>query len=96
MTDEIRENAERAIRRLQEIGQPEHARHIERALGSRIADVFPLTLREACQTVLTAIEAIDPNTEMLLEQLRGKIDRLLTPRHDEEPPDDVPSGNPGA
>lgn len=92
MTDDIRENAERAIRRLQEIGQPEQAGHIERALGSRIADVIPLTLREACQTVLTAIEAIDPNTEMLLEQLRGKIDMLLTPQHDEEPPNDTSAG----
>jgi len=31
--------------------------------------------------VLTAIEAIDPNTEMLLEQLRARIDTLLTPHH---------------
>lgn len=56
---------------------------IEDADGG-FADALPLTLREACQTVLTAIEAIDPNMEMLLEQLRAKIDHLLTPTHDPE------------
>lgn len=84
MTDEIREKTEAAIRQLNEIGRPEEAQHLRRALGTQIADAFPLALREACQTVLTAIEAIDPNTEMLLEQLRGTIDRLLTPHHTPE------------
>jgi hypothetical protein len=98
MTDEIRENAERAIRRLQEIGHPEHAKHLERALSTRIAEVFPLALREALQTVLTAIEALDPTTEMLLEQLRAKVDALLTPQHPEESSDgsDKSGGKQGA
>ncbi len=86
MTDEIREKAEAAIRQLHEIGRPEEAGHLQVALGTQIADAFPLTLREACQTVLTAIEAIDPNTEMLLEQLRGKIDAFLTPHHEADAP----------
>ena len=86
MTDEIREKAEKAIRQLHEIGRPEEAQHLHNALGTQIADAFPLTLREACQTVLTAIEAIDPNTEMLLEQLRGRIDALLTPHHEADAP----------
>lgn len=104
MTEEVRQQAERVIRQLQQDGHTEEARHLERALetdslgtetldspspetvgaeslGTRIADAFPLALREACQIVLTAIEAIDPNTEMLLEQLRAKIDALLTPQH---------------
>ena len=81
MTDEIREKAENAIRQLDEIGRPEEAERLRNALGTQIADAFPLVLREACQTVLTAIEAIDPNTEMLLEQLRAKIDTALTPHH---------------
>ena len=81
MTDEIREKAENAIRQLDEIGRPEEAQRLRIALGTQIADAFPLVLREACQTVLTAIEAIDPNTEMLLEQLRAKIDAALTPHH---------------
>ncbi len=92
MTDEIREKAKDAIQRLQELGRPEEARHLEHALGTRIADAFPLTLREACQTVLTAIEALDPNTEMLLEQLRAKIDTLLTPQHPEDQAGKVKTG----
>ncbi len=86
MTDEIREKTEAAIRQLNEIGRPEEAQHLRHALGTQIADAFPLTLREACQTVLTAIEAIDPNTEMLLEQLRSRIDMLLTPHHTPDGP----------
>ncbi len=111
MTEEVRQQAERVIRQLQQDGHTEEARRLERALetvslgtdtldspgtedvgaeslGTRIADAFPLALREACQTVLTAIEAIDPNTEMLLEQLRAKIDALLTPQHPGEPSKD--------
>jgi hypothetical protein len=86
MPDEIRKQAEDTIQHLHEAGHPEEARHLEHALGTQIADALPLTLREACQTVLTAIEAIDPNTEMLLEQLRGKIDAYLTPHHPADEP----------
>lgn len=94
MVDQVREKARQVIRQLQEKGRPEEAQHLENALGSSFADAFPLVLREACQTVLTAIEAIDPNTEMLLEQLRAKIDTLLTPRHPAEPSptDDTAAG----
>jgi hypothetical protein len=52
------------------LAQPE-AEHLERALATNVADAFLLTLRDACQTVLTAIEAIDPNTEILLEQVQN-------------------------
>ena len=99
MVNEIREQTEDAIRQLREAGHLKEAQQLESALDSGsldaatpdiedadggFADALPLTLREACQTVLTAIEAIDPNMEMLLEQLRAKIDRLLTPTHDPE------------
>ena len=99
MVNEVREQTEDAIRQLREAGHLKEAQQLESALdsgnldaatpdaeteSSGFADVLPLTLREACQTVLTAIEAIDPNMEMLLEQLRAKIDHLLTPTHDEE------------
>ena len=99
MVNEVREQTEDAIRQLREAGHLKEAQQLESALdsgsldaatpdveteSSGFADALPLTLREACQTVLTAIEAIDPNMEMLLEQLRAKIDHLLTPTHDEE------------
>ena len=88
MIDEVRERTERIIRELRETGRVHEADDLQRALRTPIADAFPLALREACQTVLTAIEAIDPNTEMLLEQLRTKIDLLLTPYHPVEPTED--------
>jgi hypothetical protein len=98
MVNEVREQTEDAIRQLREAGHLKEAQQLETALDSGsldgatpdveseggLVDALPLTLREACQTVLTAIEAIDPNMEMLLEQLRAKIDNLLTPKHDHE------------
>ena len=92
MTEEIRKDAQHAIRQLQAIGRPQDARHLEHALGTQLADAFPLALRESCQTVLPAIESIDPNTEMLLEQLRAKVDALLTPKHPVQP-DQTDTGN---
>lgn len=35
------------------------------------------TLREACQTILTTIEALDPKTQLLAEELRLEIDKRL-------------------
>jgi hypothetical protein len=43
-----------------------------------------LALREVCQTALTAIEAIDPATETMLEELRLEIDKRLARRHTSE------------
>jgi hypothetical protein len=85
MVDEAREKTERIIRELQELGRHEEAEHLERALSEKIEDALLLALREACQVVLTAIEAIDPNTEMLLEDLRLTIDKHLTRHHGGKP-----------
>ena len=80
MVDEAREKTEHIIHELQELGRHKEAEHLELALSEKIEDALLLALREACQVVLTAIEAIDPNTEMLLEELRLEIDKRLT-RH---------------
>jgi len=85
MVDDPREKTERIIHELQELGRHEEAEHLERALSEKIEDALLLALREACQTVLTAIEAIDPNTEMLLEDLRLTIDKRLTRHHPSKP-----------
>jgi hypothetical protein len=44
-------------------------------------------LREICQTALTAIEAIDPTTETMLEELRLEVDKRLVRHHTPEPSD---------
>ena len=35
-------------------------------------------LREACQTVLTAVESLDPYTNTLVEELRQEVDKRMT------------------
>ena len=86
MVDAARERTEQIIHQLQEQGRAEEAQHLERALTEKIGDGLLFALREACGTVLTAIEAIDPNTETLLEELRMEIDARLSPHHAAGPP----------
>jgi hypothetical protein len=45
--------------------------------GERIGHALLEALREASQTVLTTIEALDPKTQLLAEELRLEIDKLL-------------------
>jgi len=86
MVEDAREKTERIIQELRELDRHEEAEHLELAMSEKIGDALLLALREACQVVLTAIEAIDPNTEMLLEELRLDIDKRLTPHHPGTPP----------
>ena len=87
MPDEPRERAERVIQHLQERGYHDHAARFESALGGGIGAGLLMTLREICQTALTAIEAIDPATETLLEELRLEIDKRLAPHETPEQSD---------
>lgn len=43
--------------------------------------VFLSTLRETCQVVLTAIEAIDPVCATFVEELRLEVDKRLMSEH---------------
>ena len=79
--DEARERTARIIEELHAIGRAEAAPPLRDALAHSARDTFLLTLREACDSVLTMIEAIDPATETLLEELRADVDAWLTPRH---------------
>lgn len=45
--------------------------------GERITHALLEALREACQTVLTTIEALDPKTQLMAEELRLEIDKRL-------------------
>jgi hypothetical protein len=80
MTEETSERTQRVIRRLQERGLHDQAARFERVLAGGISDGLLFALREICQTALTAIEAIDPTTETMLEELRLEIDKRLA-RH---------------
>ena len=59
-----------------QVGEPGSKRVLATGLGGGLL----LALREVCQTALTAIEAIDPATETMLEELRLEIDKRLA-RH---------------
>lgn len=82
MTEEdARERTARIIAQLREAGRVEEAWELHRATADKVGAALLLALREACETVLTMVEALDPATETLLEELRADIDAWLTPEH---------------
>jgi len=82
MTDDPVRKGEAVEQRLRDQGHEEHAEHIAGALrGGAVGEALLSGLREACQTVLTALEAIDPVTEGMIEELRLEVDKRLQPRH---------------
>jgi len=78
MPDETTDAAKQLAERLQEKGHHEHASRLRAALAEAKADTL-LTVREACQTILTALEAIDPVSATLVEELRMEVDKRLGP-----------------
>ncbi|HYZ64908.1 MAG TPA: hypothetical protein VE650_20845 [Acetobacteraceae bacterium] len=77
MSDEI-ERARELADRLRAEGHHEAAERLNRAtLGERVGRALLEALREACQVVLTTIEALDPTTELMAEELRLEIDKRL-------------------
>lgn len=76
---EPRASAERLARRLAEHGHPEHAHGLRRALAQKAERTALLALDETCQTLLSAVEAFDPETEGMIERLRLALDRRLKP-----------------
>lgn len=68
------------IERLHKRGHVAAARSLTRALESGVL----LTLRETLETLLTAVEAIDPVTETMIEELRLQVEKLVRPPKDDE------------
>ncbi len=71
------ESAERLAARLAEQGRMEPAHGLRRALTRGAERAVLLALDEVCQTFLSAVEAFDPETEGMIEELRLSIDRRL-------------------
>ena len=64
--------------RLDERGHPQQADHLRAVLlDSRAGAALLAGLWEACQIVLTTIEAIDPVSATLVEELRLEVDKRL-------------------
>jgi hypothetical protein len=79
-----RARAQLLAERLRAEGHDTQADHIEATLDHHLAadetgHGFLHALRDACQTVLTAIEAIDPSSGTAIEELRLEVDKRLMP-----------------
>jgi hypothetical protein len=75
------------IERLRDLGHHVEADHLERHLPLKAAERGMLfALREACETILTAIEAIDPVTQTMIEELRLEVEKHLRLEEDARHP----------
>jgi hypothetical protein len=74
------------IERLRERGRQAEADYLDRQLSLNAVERGLLfALRESCETILTAIEAIDPVTQTMIEVLRLEVEsRLRQPDDNEE------------
>ena len=89
MSDDQTSPATRArllAERLRAEGHDAQASHLEATVSQHAAAVdddtghgFLHALRDACQTVLTAIEAIDPSSGTAIEEFRLEVDKRLMP-----------------
>lgn len=77
MPDEPRRKAEDIVARLQERGQHEAAERVRHAILQPLGSGMLRALREALQVALTAVEAIDPVTAAMVEELRLEVDKDL-------------------
>jgi hypothetical protein len=76
------ETAHKVVDTLDQRGHVSHADALRAVLAkSRPRSVLLAALRETCQVVLTAIEAIDPVSATLVEELRLEVDKRLTEEH---------------
>jgi hypothetical protein len=84
MANEAEQHCNDLIERLRDLGHHPEADHLERHLPLQTAERGALfALREVCETILTAIEAIDPVTQTMIEELRLGVEKHL--RLHEEP-----------
>jgi hypothetical protein len=78
MNDQQTIQARELAARLRAEGHLAAAERVENAIGgSRVGATLQHALRDACQFVLTAIEALDPKTELMAEELRLEVDKRL-------------------
>lgn len=81
--DETIESLQKVADRLDRRGHAGHAGALRAVVAKRHrpGSVFLGALRETLQTVLTAVEAIDPVSATLVEELRLEVDKRLMEEH---------------
>jgi hypothetical protein len=73
------DRARELMERLRAEGHQAAAERVEHAtLGQQIGAELLNALRAACQFALTTIEALDPKTQLMAEELRLEIDKRLS------------------
>ncbi len=77
MSDDVSSSAQQVAGQLQDRGHHDHAAKLRSVPPGRAGATLLLALREACQTILTAIEAIDPVSATMVEELRLEVDARL-------------------
>jgi hypothetical protein len=80
--DETVKAAEHVADTLQQRGHATQAHAVRAVLGhSHAGSLLLAALRDVCQVVLTAIEAIDPVSATMVEELRLEVDKRLNEGH---------------
>lgn len=83
MAQEPTQQTRNLIARLRQLGHHAEADHLAHQLSLHSVERGLLfALREACETLLTAIEAIDPVTQTMIEKLRLEVEKRLRPPED--------------
>jgi hypothetical protein len=79
MESDVEQRAQKVIERLQEQGHHAEAAQFAHHLTARdVERGFLFALRETCETVLTVLEAIDPVTQTMIEELRVDVEKWLS------------------
>jgi hypothetical protein len=85
MAQDLARQTRDLIERLRERGHRAAAHHLDRQmLLHAVERALLFALREACETILTAIEAIDPVTQTMIEELRLEVESRLRLSDDNE------------
>lgn len=83
MADDTTRQTSDLVARLRDQGHHKEADHLARHVPLQTAERGLLfALRETLETILTAVEAIDPVTQTMIEELRLKVEAHLR-LHDE-------------
>ena len=78
MAIETERRAQEVIEQMRARGHHAEAERLAGSLSVRgVERGFLFALREACETVLTAIEAIDPVMQTMIEELRVEVETRL-------------------
>lgn len=80
--DKTVKTAQNVADALDQRGHGEQAGRLRAALShSHSGSLLRAALRDACQVVLTAVEAIDPVSATMVEELRLEVDAWLADKH---------------